>query len=69
MPRTAPVGWVFFDRHREDGFTIRWQRSDSVAYVLEPTKGCKASEGRRSELLHPKEIVRSKEHELIFDAS
>ena len=33
-PTTAPVGWVFLDRHRADGFTIRWRRSDSVAYVL-----------------------------------
>ena len=34
MPSTAPVGWVFLDRHREDGYTIRWQRGASVAYVL-----------------------------------
>lgn len=33
-PKTAPVGWVFLDRHRHDGYTIRWQRGDSVAYVL-----------------------------------
>lgn len=31
---TAPTGWVFLDRHRTDGFTIRWKRGDSVAYVL-----------------------------------
>jgi hypothetical protein len=33
-PSTAPTGWVFLDRPRTDGFTIRWQRGDSVAYVL-----------------------------------
>ncbi len=33
-PKTPVVGWVFFDRHRQDGFTIRWRRGDSVAYVL-----------------------------------
>lgn len=33
-PSTAPTAWVFFDRHRADGFTIRWQRGDRVAYVL-----------------------------------
>lgn len=33
-PSTAPTGWVFLDRSRTDGFTIRWQRGDSVAYVL-----------------------------------
>jgi hypothetical protein len=33
-PTTAPVGWVFLDRHRHDGYTIRWRRGDSVAYVL-----------------------------------
>lgn len=44
--KTLPIGWVFFDprvsvdprlrsgyRHPE-GFTIRWRRGDSVAYVL-----------------------------------
>lgn len=31
---TAPTGWVFFDRHRANGFTIRWKRGDQVAYVL-----------------------------------
>ena len=34
-PKTAPVGWVFLDRHHEEGITIRWQRGDWVAYVLE----------------------------------
>jgi len=34
-PKTAPIGWVFLDRHRADGFTIRWRRFDSVAYVLD----------------------------------
>ncbi len=34
-PAVAPVGWVFLDRHREDGFTIRWRRDDAVAYVLD----------------------------------
>ncbi|MGH7869915.1 MAG: hypothetical protein ACREP9_20340 [Candidatus Dormibacteraceae bacterium] len=33
-PSTAPTGWVFLDRHGADGFTIRWQRGDRVAYVL-----------------------------------
>lgn len=33
-PSAAPTGWVFLDRHRADGFTIRWKRGDSVAYVL-----------------------------------
>jgi hypothetical protein len=33
-PSTAPTGWVFLDRHRADGFTIRWKRGDRVAYVL-----------------------------------
>jgi hypothetical protein len=33
-PSASPVGWVFLDRHREDGFTIRWRRGDRVAYVL-----------------------------------
>jgi hypothetical protein len=31
---TAPVGWVFLDRHRHDGYIIRWRRGDPVAYVL-----------------------------------
>jgi len=29
----APIGWVFLDRHREDGFTIRWRRGEPVANV------------------------------------
>ncbi len=33
-PKAAPVGWVFLDRHRHDGYTIRWRRGDAVAYVL-----------------------------------
>ncbi|MGH3871995.1 MAG: hypothetical protein ACRDSR_10865 [Pseudonocardiaceae bacterium] len=33
-PKAAPVGWVFLDRRRHDGFTIRWRRGDAVAYVL-----------------------------------
>jgi hypothetical protein len=33
-PQTAPVGWVFLDRHRHDGCTIRWRRGEAVAYVL-----------------------------------
>jgi hypothetical protein len=33
-PKAAPVGWVFLDRHRQEGVTIRWRRGDSVAYVL-----------------------------------
>ena len=31
---TPVVGWAFLDRHRHDGYTIRWRRGDSVAYVL-----------------------------------
>lgn len=33
-PRTAPTGWVFLDRHRHDGYIIRWRRDDRVVYVL-----------------------------------
>ncbi|MGH3839131.1 MAG: hypothetical protein ACRDSF_26050 [Pseudonocardiaceae bacterium] len=33
-PCTPVVGWVFLDRHRHDGYTIRWRRGDRVAYVL-----------------------------------
>ena len=33
-PSTPLAGWVFLDRHRHDGYTIRWRRGDSVAYVL-----------------------------------
>ncbi len=35
VPKTAPVGWVFLDRHRQDGITIRWRRGERHAYVLE----------------------------------
>lgn len=38
VPTTAPVGWVFLDRHRHDGYTIRWRRGDAVAYVLSGKK-------------------------------
>jgi len=31
---TAPVGWVFLDRHRHDGYTVRWRRGDVVAHIL-----------------------------------
>jgi hypothetical protein len=31
----APIGWVFLDCHREDGFTVRWRRGELVAYVLD----------------------------------
>jgi hypothetical protein len=34
-PKAAPIGWAFLDRHREEGITIRWQRGDKLAYVLE----------------------------------
>lgn len=34
VPTTAPVGWVFLDRHRHDGYTIRWRRGEADAYVL-----------------------------------
>jgi hypothetical protein len=37
-PSTAPTGWVFIDRRRIDGFTIRWRRGDEVAYVLSGKK-------------------------------
>lgn len=33
-PSTTPTGWVFLDRRRAGGFTIRWKRDDPVAYVL-----------------------------------
>lgn len=33
-PSTPLVGWVFFDRYRDEGFTIRWRRGDRLAYVL-----------------------------------
>lgn len=33
-PKAAPVGWVFLDRHRHEGVTIRWRRGEPVAYVL-----------------------------------
>lgn len=28
------IGWVFLDRHRHDGYTIRWRRGEALAYVL-----------------------------------
>ena len=40
MPSTPVVGWVFLDRRREDGYTIRWQRGASVAYVLAGKQLC-----------------------------
>ena len=33
-PTAGVVGWVFLDRQRHDGYTIRWRRGDPVAYVL-----------------------------------
>ncbi len=33
-PKIALVGWAHLDRHRHDGYTIRWRRGDPVAYVL-----------------------------------
>ena len=33
-PKAAPVAWVFLDRHRHEGVTIRWRRGEPVAYVL-----------------------------------
>lgn len=33
-PQSPLVGWVFIDRHRYDGYTVRWKRGDPVAYVL-----------------------------------
>jgi hypothetical protein len=38
VPTTAVVGWVFLDRHRHDGYTIRWRRGDSIAHVLSGRK-------------------------------
>jgi hypothetical protein len=32
--KAAPVGWAILDRHHDDAITIRWQRGESVAYVL-----------------------------------
>lgn len=32
---TALIGWVFLDRHRQEGFTIRWRRGEQTAYVLD----------------------------------
>ena len=34
MTRGGVVGWVFLDRDRHDGYTIRWRRGDSIAHVL-----------------------------------
>lgn len=31
---TAPTAWAFFGGGRSPGFTIRWKRGDTVAYVL-----------------------------------
>lgn len=28
-------GWVFLDRLRKDGITIRWRRGEPIAYALE----------------------------------
>lgn len=33
-PCLGPIGWCFIDRHRHDGFTIRWARGEPFAYVL-----------------------------------
>jgi hypothetical protein len=33
-PRTAPTAWAYFGRGRSPGFTIRWKKGDTVAYVL-----------------------------------
>jgi hypothetical protein len=33
-PSSPITGWAFIDRHRHDGYTIRWRRGDAVAYVL-----------------------------------
>ena len=35
VPQTASICWVFLNRYREDGFTIRRQRGEPVAYVLD----------------------------------
>ncbi|MGH3941086.1 MAG: hypothetical protein ACRDTG_21090 [Pseudonocardiaceae bacterium] len=35
MPKTAPGGWVFLDRKRHDGITVRWRRGEPLAYVLD----------------------------------
>jgi hypothetical protein len=46
-PSTAPTGWVFFDRRRADGFTIR-RKSDRLAYVL---SGQRLGDHRMAEVL------------------
>jgi FtsP/CotA-like multicopper oxidase with cupredoxin domain len=33
-PSTAPTAWAFFGDRRSPGFTIRWKKGDTVAYVL-----------------------------------
>lgn len=33
-PTAALVGWMFLDRHRREGFTIRWRRGERKASVL-----------------------------------
>ena len=38
VPKTAPVGWVFLDRYRHDGYAIRWRWGNAVAYVLSGKK-------------------------------
>jgi hypothetical protein len=30
VPSIPLTGWVFFDRHRQDGFTIRWRRAPGI---------------------------------------
>lgn len=47
-PSTAPTGWGFLDRYRTEGLTIRWQRGDSVVYVL---SGQRLSDHGMSEVL------------------
>lgn len=48
MPRTRPTGWVFLDRHSNDGITIRWQRGDTEAHLL---RGNKIGEWTSADLL------------------
>ena len=34
MGSQGATSWVYLDRGRAPGFTIRWKRGDPVAYVL-----------------------------------
>lgn len=34
-PKTQPTGWVFCTRAGADGITVRWQRGETMAYILD----------------------------------